>query len=60
MLHRELALAGHAQGTPGISSEVDVNTWLDDITVVAIRQYKSLLMAGKLEVSNNNFDLKSW
>lgn len=49
---RDLALVGHAQATPAINSQISIsiNKWQADCVVMALRQYKTVLMAGRLEV----------
>jgi hypothetical protein len=49
---RDLLLLGHAQTTLGVKARVVQPVLADDV-VLALRQYKAMLTAGKLEVSSN-------
>ena len=46
----DIVLNRYAQMVPG-SSQTSIKKWLDDGVVTALRQYKALLLPGKLEVS---------
>lgn len=37
--------------TPTISSQTSIKNWIADSVVTSLRQYKALLMSGKLEVT---------